>query len=224
MMPRFIRAVQGMGHSVVYTDNSGKYFRFYGGTWAWRNHNPGNVYPGKISKMHNRIGMVNHNKLAVFPDYESGHAALIDVLKITYKNYTIEKMMEKFAPAFENHTKKYVKFLYKVTGVKHGKKVKDFTSAEFQKLWKGIETIEASKEGSIIEVYKISSVRVNHKGVIYSYCIGDGWVSKEQCLELAKKGLVDLEICISILGNTYLRVPASSLFQKKLSDLIEGNK
>lgn len=223
-MSRFIKAVEGMRHSVIYTDDTGKYFRFYGGTWAWRNHNPGNVYPGKISKIHNRIGIVHHNKLAVFPDYESGHAALIDVLKITYKNCSIEKMMEKFAPAFENHTKRYIKFLYKVTGVKPGKKVKNFTPDEFQKLWKGIETIEASKEGAVVEVYQISSVRVNHKGIIYSYCIGDGWISKEQCLKLAKNGLVDLEICISTLGNTYLRVPTSSLFQQKLSDLIEGNK
>lgn len=71
---------------------------------------------------------------------------------------------------------------------------------------------------------QITTRAMFEKGIIYSYCIGDGWISKEQCLKLAKNGLVDLEICISTLGNTYLRVPASSLFQRKLSDLIEGNK
>lgn len=222
-MSYFVKAVEGMGHSVIYTDDSGKHFRFYGGTWAWRNHNPGNVYPGKISKMHNRIGVVHNNSLAVFPDKESGHAALLDVLKITYKKYSIDTMMEKFAPESENPTMKYIKFLYRVTGVTPNKKIKDFTPNEFQKLWKGIETMEASKEGSVVEVYLISSVRVNHKGVIYSYCIGDRWISKEQCIDFARKRLVDLEICTSHLGNTYLRMPASSLFQKKLSDLIEEN-
>ena len=221
-MSRFIKAVEGMGHSVIYTDDSGNYFRFYGGTWAWRNHNPGNVSPGKISKMHHGIGTVNYKKLAVFADYETGHAALLDVLRITYKNYSIDTMMEKFAPKSENPTKKYIKFLYRTTGVIPDKKIKDFNSSEFQKLWKGIETMEASKEGSIVEVYQISNVRVNHKGVIYSYCIGDGWISKEQCINYTRKGLVDLEICISHLGNCYLRVPASSSFQKKLSDLIAG--
>jgi hypothetical protein len=219
---RFVRAVEGMGHSVIYTDDTGKHFRFYGGTWAWRNHNPGNVYPGSISKKHNRIGIVNKNSLAVFPDYESGHAALIDVLKITYKNYSIDTMMEEFAPRSENPTQKYIKFLYRVTGVTPGKKIKNFTVSEFQKLWKGIEMMEASKEGSIVEVYQISSVRVNHKGIIYSYCISDGWISIEQCIDFARKGLVDLEICISYLGNTNLRAPASSVFQEKLSELIEG--
>lgn len=233
-MSRFIKAVEGMGHSVIYTDDKGKHFRFYDGTWAWRNHNPGNVYPGHISKMHNRIGIVHKKSLAVFPDYESGHAALLDVLKITYKNYSIDTMMEKFAPRSENPTQKYINFLYKLTGVTSGKKIKDFTSSEFQKLWKGIEKMEASKEGSVVEVYQISSkqyasilaydilVRINHKGVIYSYCIGDGWISKTQCVDFARKGLVDLEICISHLGNTYLRVPVSSFFQEKLGELIEG--
>ena len=49
-MKRFIKAVGGMHHTVIYTDTDGRHFRFYDGTWAWRNHNPGNVYPGKISK------------------------------------------------------------------------------------------------------------------------------------------------------------------------------
>lgn len=222
-MSHFIKAVEGMGHSVIYTDDSGKHFRFYGGTWAWRNHNPGNVFPGNISKKHHRIGIVNKNSLAVFPDYDSGHAALIDVLKITYKNYSIDTMMEKFAPRSENPTQRYIKFLYRATGVTPSKKIKDFTSGEFQKLWKAIETMEASKEGSVVEVYEISGVRVNNNGIIYSYCISDGWISKEQCIDFARKGLVDLEVCISQLGNNYLRVPASTFFQEKLSKLIVEN-
>lgn len=41
-MPRYIKAEQGLKHSVIYTDESGRYFRFSGGNWIWRNNNPGN--------------------------------------------------------------------------------------------------------------------------------------------------------------------------------------
>ena len=43
--------------------------------------------------------------------------ALLDVLKITYGTFSIDKMIEKYAPPQENNTKKYLKFLHKATGV-----------------------------------------------------------------------------------------------------------
>lgn len=45
-MKPFVRAVGGLRHSVIYTDADGRHYRFYDGTWAWRNHNPGNLRPG----------------------------------------------------------------------------------------------------------------------------------------------------------------------------------
>ena len=39
-MKQFIQAVGGMKNSVIYTDIDERYYRFSGGTWAWRNHNP----------------------------------------------------------------------------------------------------------------------------------------------------------------------------------------
>ena len=218
-MSRYVKATAGMNHSVIYTADSGKHFRFSGGTLAWRNHNPGNAYPGHISKKHNQIGTAY--KLAVFPDYESGHEALLDVLKITYGNYSIDQMMRKYAPPHENNTKKYIKFLHDLTGVTDNKKIKNFTPAEFKKLWKGIEKMEASKEGSIIEVFQVTQVRINKNGVIFSFCIGDDWISKEQCIKLAKQGLVDLEVCISHLGNTFLRTSYGTAFQEKLDSIID---
>ncbi|HSW93377.1 MAG TPA: hypothetical protein VLJ15_03370 [Gammaproteobacteria bacterium] len=41
-MKQLIRAVGGMKNSVIYTDTEERHFRFSEGTWAWRNHNPGN--------------------------------------------------------------------------------------------------------------------------------------------------------------------------------------
>lgn len=218
-MPRFIKAVPGMNHSVIYTDDSGKYFRFSGGTLAWKNHNPGNVHPGHISKKHNQIGICY--KLAVFSDYESGHKALLDVLKITYSNSSIAKMMQNYAPPHENNTKKYIKFLHDVTGVKDNKKIKDLTPSEFEKLWQGIEKMEGAKEGTITEVFQVTKVCTNTKGIVSSFCVNEDWISKKQCIKLAKQGIVDLEVCTSHLGNTFLRTSPSTLFQEKLDSIID---
>jgi hypothetical protein len=118
-MAEFIKAEPGMKHSVIYTDGVGQYFRYSGGTWAWRNQNPGNIRPGSISRKHGQIGVVFN--FAVFPDRESGHLALLDVLKITYGDSSIDEMMEHFAPPSENNTARYKKFLHEVTGVKDNK-------------------------------------------------------------------------------------------------------
>lgn len=73
-MAQFIKAEVGLNHSIIYTDDERRYFRYSVGTWAWRNHNPGNLVPGKISARHNQIGSTG--KFAIFPDYESGRAKL----------------------------------------------------------------------------------------------------------------------------------------------------
>lgn len=47
------------------------------------------------------------------------------------------------------------------------------------------------------------------------------WLSKDQCIELAKEGKVDLEVCISCLGNAYLRTSPIGSFQDNLRNLID---
>ena len=39
---------------------------------------------------------------AIFPDVESGHNALLDLLSSVYANYSIDRMIMKFAPPKEN--------------------------------------------------------------------------------------------------------------------------
>ena len=95
-MAAFIKAEPGMKHSVIYADEAGQYFRYTGGSWAWRNNNPGNIRPGEISRKHGQIGVAFN--FSVFPDTGAGHLALLDVLKITYGNSSIDKMMEHYAP------------------------------------------------------------------------------------------------------------------------------
>lgn len=86
-MAQYIKAQKALKRSVVYTDDEGRNFRYFDGTVAWRNHNPGNMRAGKISRRHNQIGIVNG--FAVFPDYQSGHNALIDLIKTQYWDFSI---------------------------------------------------------------------------------------------------------------------------------------
>lgn len=156
-MSKFIKAEAGLNHAIIYTDNTGKRFLFSGGTLAWRNHNPGNLRPGKVSKRHHQIGAIQleHGKLAIFPDDKLGQDALIDSLNTTFYNMTIDATIEQYVPKKENNTKKYKKFIHDKTGIDGDKKVKDLTPIEFKKLWTAIEKIEDYKAGKITELYEI---------------------------------------------------------------------
>lgn len=218
-MTRYIKAELAINNTVIYSDDSGKYFRFSGGTWAWRNHNPGNLVPGKVSARHNQIGSTG--KFAIFPDYENGHLALLDSLHTTYKNKTIPQLVKQFAPAKDgNNVEVYTKFLRKKTGVDDNKQVNDFTPEEFDKLWRAIEKIEGSKEGDVIEVFPVIQVHKDSFG-IYEYNIkAKGWISKPACLISTKQGELDLHICVSDQGREYLRARKGSSVNGSLEKLV----
>lgn len=219
-MRQYVKAQQALKRSVVYTDENGKYFRHFGGTVAWRNHNPGNIDAGKIAKRHNQIASING--FAVFPDYQSGHNALIDLIKTKYWNFSISGMMKYYAPKTENDTKRYIKFLQKMTGVTDDKKIKNFTAIQFKKLWEGIEKYESYKKGSVIEVYKITMTQITKNNEICAYFLENNrWINKKHCIALASKKQLELEVCTSRLGNIYLRATGTSPFQKDLHLLTE---
>jgi hypothetical protein len=65
-----------------------------------------------------------------------------------------------YAPKHENNTSRYLKFPKDKTGVKDGRKIKDFAPEEFEKLWRAIETyegIELARRGELDAVVAISS-------------------------------------------------------------------
>ncbi len=201
---RFTSAHQGPGHSVIYTTDDHKEFRYFGGNWAWRNNNPGNLRPGKISKKNGEIGKAGG--FAVFPDYETGHNALLDSLKITYGNCNLRKLAHGYAPEEENDTENYLNFLKKKTGIRDNRKIKDFTSDEFQRLWNAIEQIEGKNKGKIQVIKQITKVKKNKKGTIVSYFIDEiGWVSKAVGVKLASNCVIDAVVATSRSGNLYLR-------------------
>jgi hypothetical protein len=218
-MSRFVKAQLGLGHSVIYADDSGKFYRFSGGTWAWRNHNPGNLVPGKVSKRNNQIGTTG--TFAIFPDYETGHGALIDCLQTTYENATIDDLVTAYAPETDgNNVKKYTKFLRDKTGITDDKKVKDFSLEEFDNLWHAIEQMEGYKKGKIVEVFPIIEIHKDNKGIYGYHVKKNGWVTKQECMALVKKGKLDLVVCTSRLGHDYLRARAGSIVNGSLNHMV----
>jgi hypothetical protein len=201
------------GRSVIYTGDDGSIVKYSGGDPAWRTNNPGNLHAGKISKRNNQIGKFGN--FAIFPDYETGHAALIDSLRTTFGSKSLDEMILGYAPKHENNTSRYLKFLKNKTGVKDVRKIKNFTPDEFERLWRAIETYEGKKKGTIKTLTpakpnhdkkQIVAVQKDKKCVIISYDVdGLGWVSKTEGIELARRGEIDAVIAISSAGNPYLR-------------------
>lgn len=175
-MPRskYVKATQHGKAGVLYETEDGETFLYTGGTWTWRNNNPGNLVPGDVSKRNNQIGKAGG--FAVFPDYETGHKALLDCLRTTHGNKSIDALMKAYAPEFQNDTKKYIKFIRNKTGVTDDKNVKDFSPEEFEKLWKAIEQMEGWKEGKSAE-FKDNNKKTAKKSKSNSCGPGQHWVS-----------------------------------------------
>lgn len=101
----------------------------------------------------------------------------------------------------------------------------DFTETEFEKLWHGIERYEGYQEGMIMQIYKVSRVYQEfHEGITDYYVDQHGWLSKEICISLTKDKQLELEICTSRLGGTYLRAVPRSIFQHNLKSLVVRRK
>src|SRR3989338_671228 len=213
-MKIFIKAVPGKMHSVIYTDIHGRHFRFYDGTWAWRNHNPGNLRLKKRGRFKDQIGVVN--RLSVFPTDELGHKAFVKDLKDNYMGDSIDRMIGHFAPPKENNTKRYAKFLHEKTGVYDDRPLKDFTQAQFKKLWMAIQKKEGYKVGIITEVFRVTRVDPIQKDLYQFYLENNKPISEKKCIEMAKAHKLELEVCTSDLDNVFLRTPPKSLFQKPL--------
>ena len=64
------------------------------------------------------VRLVKLVKLPFFPDYDTDLAALIASLSIEYQNFTIDRLVSKYAPPVENDANRYKKFLVKKLALK----------------------------------------------------------------------------------------------------------
>jgi hypothetical protein len=127
---------------ILYSDNTVR----EGGHRNWRNFNPGNLEYGKFAKSHGAIG--TDGRFAIFPSMSKGYLAQAKLLSgEKYKRKSIKKAITKYAPSFENNTKKYISIISRKLGVHYSKKIKNLTSKQMNTMVKLMSEIEGMKKG-----------------------------------------------------------------------------
>ena len=112
----YVSAKPSRRGSVVYiADDGGKMIRS-GGSRSWRNNNPGNLRYTRFSRDHGAIGTAGG--FAVFPDYQTGRAALSALLHgPSYSNLSIYSAVARYAPPQDNDTESYRRLITRITGL-----------------------------------------------------------------------------------------------------------
>lgn len=89
-----------------------------------RNFNPGNMEYGKFAIAHGATG--SDGRFAIFPTEEAGFAAHAALLNTdSYRDLTIEQMVNRFAPPCENNTRGYIAKVCEWTGFTPKQLVRD---------------------------------------------------------------------------------------------------
>src|SRR5262249_23689099 len=122
----FVRAQSGPANvgdpkekfTVQYFDENGNMIIRSGGTRAWRCNNPGNLHRSHYSMSQKRraIGFAgdDQDEYAVYPDRETGHEALVVMLKgSVYSPKTLRAAMEYYEPK----KKDYIDIIVQRTGL-----------------------------------------------------------------------------------------------------------
>lgn len=118
------------------------------GTRAWRNNNPGNVRPGKLTSGTGEVGVAGG--FQVYPDESTGTAALGSLLSSPfYQSKSVDGAIAAFAPAFENNTVAYQRAVRAGVGAAGGTALSDLTSGQMQALVRTIRRVEGWTPGTV---------------------------------------------------------------------------
>jgi hypothetical protein len=196
--------------TVQYVDENGDMTIRSRGKRAWRCNNPGNLCKSSysMSKKRRAIGSAGDGKdeYAVYPDYETGHEALILMLRgNVYSPLTLREASRKFVPSDPDHIHKIVR----LTKFDPERTIKSLNDKEFKIYWEAIEENEGWEEGQedFIEKWYISGVHKKRK-VIYEYFIernkGER-ISKETAIALASHNRLHATLVHMKNGSMFLR-------------------
>jgi hypothetical protein len=87
-----------------------------------RNNNPGNLTYGPFARNHGGTlelippGFTSKPRFAYFESVEQGWRALGALMLSKYAKHTIEEMILKYAPPFENDTEMYIQYIVEKVG------------------------------------------------------------------------------------------------------------
>lgn len=215
----FVRAQQGPPNSgdpdgmftVQYFDEKGNMTIRSNGSRAWRCNNPGNLLKGPYSmgKSRRSIGFAgdSENAYAIYPDYNTGHEALVVMLKgSVYSPLTLRAAMIRYEPK----KRTYIDDIVKITGLDPDRKIRSLNNKEFDAFWKAIERVEYWDEGveEFIERWIILGVH-KKSGIVFEYLVNTSnsksWITKEHAIQLATEGRLHTVLVHLKSGTTFLR-------------------
>jgi hypothetical protein len=142
---------EGRSTAILYSDYTEEVRS--GGTWAWRNNNPGNIEARTLFAWeHGAIGSSGPGgRFAVFPDEATGAGALDALLRTPrYQSLTLDSVMEVYAPSNENPTAQYQQFLRSQTGLPGNTPLSGLSSQQLGAVAGAIRRFEGWQPGSIL--------------------------------------------------------------------------
>lgn len=117
-----------------------------GGNPCWRFFNPGNIRPSKTSVcdvFKIGIAVTKSGKFMIFPDYNTGWQALKLLLKMTYKDYTIDELTEAYSPSKDgNNPQQYSTFIIDEANVKGSDCIKNMDDKILERVMEAIKKME----------------------------------------------------------------------------------
>ena len=197
--------------TVHYFDEDGNLTIRSGGTRTWRCNNPGALLKStySVSKKRRAIGSAGYGdyEYAVYPDYETGHEALVLMLRGNiYGPLTLKQASEKYVKEDPGHARK----IAQMSKLDPNRTIRSLNDEEFERYWKAFEKNEKWTVGKedFIEKWYIVGVH-KKKGVISEYLVKNTqtsqWISKDDGLKWALEGKLRATIVHLKTGNIFLR-------------------
>lgn len=144
----------GNGYIVVQIEGGMK-VRREGGTLAWRYNNPGNIKFGEFAMKYGAVGKA-YGGHAVFPTYEMGKKAMIDLLFTPIRGYnklTIFQAISKYAPASDgNNPTSYANFVAKACGATRDTVLAQLNRNQRERMLEAMMKMEGYKVGKVKKV------------------------------------------------------------------------
>ncbi len=213
----FVRAIVGPPNvgdknnlfTVQYFDEQGNMTIRSNGSVTWRCNNPAAMLasPYSTSKDRRCIGTAGNTryKYAVYPDYQTGHEALMVMLRGSkYFHLTLREASQRYVKEDPDHFHK----IARLSKLDPNRVIKSLNTKEFEAYWKAIEQNEGWVVGKeeFVEKWCITGVHLK-RGVIYEYCIQkngkDLWLSKSEAI--AKANQLHAVVVHTKSGFCYLR-------------------
>lgn len=144
---RFVAARRTLPKVVVYVDAEGREVLREGGSRSWRNNNPGNIRKGSFTENAGAIG--DDGAFAIFPDEETGFAAIVALLRTpSYAPLNLRGAIFRYAPPSENQSDHYLAFIVQHSGVGRDEVLRGIGAAALRRVARAIRDMEGWTPGS----------------------------------------------------------------------------